>query len=342
VMLTASLPVLLSSPTAVVASLLLFLVALEAHRMLRAALRQRRKGKYAMKFARALQKTVEISDSTPKKHVLEAPVAKEKPTSEAQAFPDLPFQSQQLVELPGKKVSLLPVAGDRDKNENTLAPMNRPAPPKVPAARLTSCEERLAGAIKAAIAVKKSPVKAQSPSRLIVQPLDVLAELRSSAKERVSKKVSFGCGRILGTRVTLIDHLPEVSSSTPGPLLMPSRTTDLQAKFLIGEAVKVLRCSECTRPLPPGLTTSPICNRCSRDHSSKENETMELETGWAPVISRRRRRSEKAKKSKAASRNSSRRRTRSEKSSTRSSEKGSSGRSKPQRRRSSKVPTTRK
>jgi len=345
-MLTASLPVLLSSPTAVVASVLLFLVALEAHRMLRAALRQRRKGgKYALKLAGLQKKRL---DTCPRK--TEAPDL-ETPTVDAPAprtIPELPFRNNskklmKVVELPGKSVSLLPVEA-AVQNGHGLAPMARPVPQRVPVTRQCSSEERLADAIQGAL----FSIRKQEQQPKVVKPLDVIAKLRAANKG--AKKVSFGCGTILGSNVTLIDHLPTVTPGVKaaGPLpLMPSRTTDSQTKSLIGSAVKVPRCAECTRPLPPGLSSALICNRCKVDRE-EEQPTVSgeyLETDWAPVKSRRRKRSEKSSstnnnnnKSKSSSSRgrSSRRRTRSDK--TSSSGTKSQGKARPQRRRSAKVP----
>jgi len=326
---------LVSSPSACLATIVMILVAIEAHYLLYMALRRRKsltRKSLGLRRSKVRRKEVHVPEELSK------------------VFPNLPkfkdLETENLLQKPScdttapKSISLLPLplplpddfTGKLHSNVKSLA--------MVPMERMCSAEERLGGAIQTAMDVLdifSIHQRAQkSKMQIPVKPLEVIRNLQNPAKVEQSEAV-FGCATVHGTRVTLIEQ-PTDTSCMPGPLVMPSKADDDQTKSLIGKARKVhRRCAECTRPLPAHEDQNVfVCSRCSASGTSKEkrkqskrksarrsnaesqkndhfstNRKVQLlddsTDGWESVKTRRRRRSEKQRSSGGSNKNNSRR-----------------------------------
>mmetsp|Transcript_15239 Transcript_15239/g.21415 ORF Transcript_15239/g.21415 Transcript_15239/m.21415 type:complete len:337 (-) Transcript_15239:349-1359(-) len=282
---------MLSSPTAIVGTVLMLLVAFEAHYLLHLALKRRKARRQLRASSKSISVVLPSATDAGSKGDIETPTV-------AHPLPPLPLPKSSKK---NKSIPSLPAKMHRDPPSNIKflenVNLSKGSLSMVPMERMSSAEQRLGTAIEAAMEAMN---RIQSTDdACAVKPLEVIDRLRSRGKPHKGV-AQFGCATVTGTKVTLIEDVQDVFRSNAP--LMPSKADDEQTKSLIGTAKKVdRRCAECTRPLKEG-NLSLFCSRCDSNDTAQETSPNTRENAeasnvkeivWETVRTRRRKKSEK-------------------------------------------------
>eukprot|EP00465_Bigelowiella_longifila_P010314 CAMPEP_0185263314 /NCGR_PEP_ID=MMETSP1359-20130426/13954_1 /TAXON_ID=552665 /ORGANISM="Bigelowiella longifila, Strain CCMP242" /LENGTH=331 /DNA_ID=CAMNT_0027850749 /DNA_START=113 /DNA_END=1108 /DNA_ORIENTATION=+ len=286
-----------TSPMAIVATVAMVLLMLEANYLLRLSLRRRKQRKLKLNLASI--KTPRLS-SVKEETDIETPTISKMHTSSKMPTP-LPrapsttgrkttgqetIAKEDVAMEHNSKVKLLPLP---EYNESNISAKLR----AVPIERECSAEQRLGAAILNVF----RPQQEQS----VIEPIEIINKLRGKTREI---NAQYGCAVLNGSKVTFVEDLDDalkIAHSTKGTstraVLMPSTAEDEQTKSLIGKARKVARrCAECTRPLMSEDANVFVCSSCSKHKGAaapSASNQDDTDHEWQSVKPRRRRKSEK-------------------------------------------------